>query len=293
MSKIETIKIHKDAISTLRWSDNFGKEEYLTIYRTDSDEKWNYPAHKHEGFFDIFYISNGTINHWINDQKTTLLPGQFIIAKESDKHSLSGNQFRAYNISMNSTYWESSLKRLKIQKQWDEIIHSKSPAVIQVPETQRNSIETLLEGLILNKDKDYHLLWAEKFTTLFLVDFVFNNSLPRSNHPTPEWLSQCLIKIEENLHDPFLKSQLPKYASKSPEHIARSFRTHLQTTPSTFINKRRLEKAASILTNTNRPIADICYDLGFDNLNYFYKLFKQFYTQSPGHYRKAHQHPWV
>ena len=52
-----------------------------------------------------------------------------------------------------------------------------------------------------------------------------------------------------------------------------------------FINKVRLEKAKSLLQDSNNNINDISYDLGFNNPSYFSTAFKRAFDVSPSKYR--------
>jgi len=59
-------------------------------------------------------------------------------------------------------------------------------------------------------------------------------------------------------------------------------------TPSEYINSLRVNYASNLLINTNTPVIDICYTCGFQNLSYFYRVFKRTYNLSPGDFRKQY-----
>ena len=81
---------------------------------------------------------------------------------------------------------------------------------------------------------------------------------------------------------------LARLSGKSPEHLSRSFRTHLGSTPTDWLNRLRLERAALRLSHTNESILAISLDLGFEHLGYFYRLFKRRYGLAPRAYRQRH-----
>lgn len=72
----------------------------------------------------------------------------------------------------------------------------------------------------------------------------------------------------------------------TPEHLCRSFRKYLNTSPTKFLNELRLEEATQKIIYTDIPIIDIAMDVGFGNLSYFYHLFKSKHNISPNKYRK-------
>ena len=61
---------------------------------------------------------------------------------------------------------------------------------------------------------------------------------------------------------------------------------YFNATVSDFVNEQRLNYATDLLINTNRPVIDIALDCGFNNVNYFYRLFKRKHGDSPNSYRK-------
>ncbi|MBR6767717.1 MAG: helix-turn-helix transcriptional regulator [Clostridia bacterium] len=70
------------------------------------------------------------------------------------------------------------------------------------------------------------------------------------------------------------------------EYLCREFRRLMGCTPTEYLNSLRLDRAHALLENTHMNITDICYDVGFDSVSYFYSLFRSRYSVPPGRYRK-------
>jgi len=47
-----------------------------------------------------------------------------------------------------------------------------------------------------------------------------------------------------------------------------------------------MEKAAKMLRETSDPITEISYSVGFQDTNYFSKMFRRKYNDSPREYRR-------
>jgi len=56
-----------------------------------------------------------------------------------------------------------------------------------------------------------------------------------------------------------------------------------------YVIEYRLNHAAELLLNTGRPVSDICYESGFDNIPYFNRTFKNVFHLSPLKYREQHR----
>ncbi|HHW49780.1 MAG TPA: helix-turn-helix transcriptional regulator [Clostridiaceae bacterium] len=53
-----------------------------------------------------------------------------------------------------------------------------------------------------------------------------------------------------------------------------------------YLQHRRIIEAQKMLKNSRKEIADICYDCGFNNIQYFYLVFKKMTRTAPYKYRK-------
>ena len=63
-------------------------------------------------------------------------------------------------------------------------------------------------------------------------------------------------------------------------------RTLLGTTPASFLRRRRLERARTLIREGGRTMADISYAVGFNDPHYFSKIFKQEYGMTPTEFRE-------
>lgn len=78
---------------------------------------------------------------------------------------------------------------------------------------------------------------------------------------------------------------MTELSNVSFSHLARTLKTHTGLTPTEYINRQRLRNASMLLTTTSREISDIAFDCGFENLSYFYRLFRKQFHQTPHKHR--------
>jgi AraC-like DNA-binding protein len=81
---------------------------------------------------------------------------------------------------------------------------------------------------------------------------------------------------------------LARAAYLSPAHFSREFRRAFGETPHRYLLTRRLERAAALLRNTDRSVADICFTVGLRSVGSFTTSFRRAYGMSPTAYRAAH-----
>jgi AraC-like DNA-binding protein len=80
-------------------------------------------------------------------------------------------------------------------------------------------------------------------------------------------------------------SVLADTARLSPAYFRREFRRTFGETPHHYLLTRRLERAAALLRNTDRQVADICVSVGLTSVGSFTTSFSRYFGCSPTAYR--------
>lgn len=73
----------------------------------------------------------------------------------------------------------------------------------------------------------------------------------------------------------------------SPYELSKQFKKQTGESITEYINKQRINEAVYILENQNISITDTAYMVGFNDVNYFTKVFKKIKGLTPSQYRKA------
>jgi Response regulator containing CheY-like receiver domain and AraC-type DNA-binding domain len=73
----------------------------------------------------------------------------------------------------------------------------------------------------------------------------------------------------------------------SPGYFSYIFKKEIGENVSRFIREYRMEKAKELLSGTNKKIIHICKEIGFSNVSYFCKSFREYCGCSPEQYRKG------
>lgn len=101
------------------------------------------------------------------------------------------------------------------------------------------------------------------------------------------FLTDVYHLIDENIINPDLNAALlEKSLCLSKMQLYRKLKTLSGMSPNEFIKNVRLQKAASMLTSSQKTVADIFYSTGFNNQSYFFREFKKKYGCSPAEYRE-------
>lgn len=95
--------------------------------------------------------------------------------------------------------------------------------------------------------------------------------------------------MEKNLRRKMTLSDLAARACLSPTGLIQHFKKHTGKTPMAYLTDLRLGKAQTLLSSTDKPIAHVSAQCGFDNPYYFSNTFKKANGISPSEYRKKYK----
>src|SRR6185437_9499011 len=98
---------------------------------------------------------------------------------------------------------------------------------------------------------------------------------------------EAALWIDENSHREIELEDAARQAGVSPFHFLRLFSGVLGVTPHQYLVRTRLRRAARYLTDDNKTVTDIAYDVGFNDLSNFVRTFHRAAGVSPLKFRKA------
>lgn len=107
-----------------------------------------------------------------------------------------------------------------------------------------------------------------------------------STHPSRHLL-RARDLVDRRYAEPLRVADLAQEAGWSPAHFAREFRRTFGETPHQYLLTRRLERAAALLRNTDRPVTEICHAVGLTSLGSFTSRFTAVYGVPPTAYRAS------
>lgn len=120
----------------------------------------------------------------------------------------------------------------------------------------------LTEGL-------YAILRTDKNLYASLFDF------------TEPWKIDILDYLNENYMYEMSIQDIAHYTGRSLATFKRDFKKISDTTPQKWIINRRLQRAHELLAHGTSRVSDVMADVGFTNLSYFSRIYKDAYGHSP------------
>ena len=106
----------------------------------------------------------------------------------------------------------------------------------------------------------------------------------------PFAIAKAISYIDANYSKDLSLDDIVAVSEVSKYHFIRLFSKTMKKTPIQYVTKVRLERAVELLHSTDLSIQEIARQTGFQSGNYFNKVFKQYFSISPGKYRHSKGH---
>jgi AraC-like DNA-binding protein len=101
----------------------------------------------------------------------------------------------------------------------------------------------------------------------------------------PPMISKAKQFIAEHHAEDLSLGQVAAAVHTSIFYFCKMFRKITGTTFTEFVSRTRVEKAKNLLLNPNLRISEIAYEVGFQSLTHFNRVFKNVVGESPSDYR--------
>ncbi|NMB44579.1 MAG: AraC family transcriptional regulator [Clostridiales bacterium] len=258
----------------------------------------HFPKHRHN-YIEIVYMCSGQTTHIINDSsKVVLKAGDVLFLNQNAYQEIMPAEINdiAVNFIILPEFFDfvfSMLDEENILRNFIignlrhdsgriDYLHYKVADVLPV----QNLIENLVWS-ILNKQVNKRHTTQVTMGLLFLQLLNYTEKLDSTSPKQHEQnqVLNILQSIEENYQNISL-TDIAKSTNQSVYQLSRLIKENTGSTFKDLVQKKRLNQAAYLLTNTNLTVDDIIYRVGYENTSYFYRIFKRRYKMTPSEFRK-------
>lgn len=246
----------------------------------------NYVREKHwHKSVEIFAVFEGGLDFYINDEKSHLSAGEFIIVNSNELHSIHALH---ENLTIVLQIPFSQFKNYYTDDQFILFSH--------VPRVQDEQVMKILEEMYtLFQEKktgyDFKVL-GQYFIFLYILVSKYRkkevSTEIRKNMKGLNRLSSITSYLEENYEKDISLENLAKTFGYSAEHLSRMFQKYAKINFKAYLQSVRVEYARKELLNGEKKISEIAVNVGFADSRAMAKAFKKQYGILPMEYRKRH-----
>ncbi len=145
-----------------------------------------------------------------------------------------------------------------------------------------DSLSNQIMSMIESKNSIEELRKLQEDCIVEYCKLVTQHSLIKYTPMVRQALNYINTHLSSDIHLPEIASAI----NVSPNYLSAVFNRETKFSISTYINRRRIEKAFELLETSNASIEDIATFVGFSDMNYFTRVFKGIKGMTPSEFRK-------
>lgn len=271
---------------------------FIGTYKVDADIE----LHCHE-FVEMVYVAEGEGLHIYDGQNHIISVGDVFVIEPETEHAygiIKGTPFVVYNILFLPSLLKLEIEALSAVTPFVDFFYMEPflrnavrfQSHLKLEAQEQLEIINLLDRIIAEfQEKRLGHLMMTKTLLIELFLFLSRSYATLQQSPAPRSTEKVLKHICEfiELHyaKPLSLTQISQLCNMSPTAFAVKFKHFTGRTFIEYRNEIRIRVATAHLTGSSDKIMVISQEVGFDDLSFFNKLFKQYTGMSPGAYRRT------
>lgn len=267
----------------------------LGIHFMDFGPEWSVNRHKHS-FFEFHYVTDHNVYTTINCVEYKVGAGSFYIMPPDTFHSHrqnpgehhTGFALRWEIINDNIANMELDNSFLQLEKINESLLIAHSQPV----EDNGTVIKDMIRLLDMAGQGSAPVELQLEFIQMIISisKFYLKPRIP-SDFNVQSYedhiVNNAARFIEENYAQEIDMNDVSSTVHLSYSHLSRLFKKYTGSTIIQYLNQVRLKRAQHLIMCSNKKMAQVALEVGFNNEYYFCNMFKKFYGVSPGSYRKG------
>ena len=256
-----------------------------------------YPTHRHN-YIELMYVYSGQMTHHINQQDITIRTGELLLLNQNIEHSI--DYCDENDIIFNFIIRPEFLSFLSTMIENENVVsrfifdalysydNDGEYLVFKVQDHQK--VKDAIESIIMNlyEPQLYNDIELKLLVGLLLTELM--------NHPEKiesytgdsyeKILSSTILKYivtnyqTGSLYDLSQKIHQPNYK------ICKVIKSQTDQTFTKLLQQEKLKVAEKLLKTTQLSMEEVIQEVGYENISYFYRLFKKKYKMTPLMYRE-------
>ncbi|OLS42203.1 AraC family transcriptional regulator [Bacillus sp. MRMR6] len=257
----------------------------------------NFPKHRHN-YIEINYVLNGQLKQRVGNEEICLKKGELLFLNQHIEHEIEACakedivinfiiqpqffEFIFSYLSSDNLISNFIINSLYNHTQNGQYLYYAVSEVAQIQELINKMMEEIMNPSLLSDST------IKLYMGLLMIELIKNSDhlKPNEQSPANHYIMVEAMKYIElqyqnaSLYELAEKLNQPHYA------LSKNIKNATKYTFKELLQEKRLNKAKHLLEGTTIPITEIAELVGYDNISYFYKIFKNKYGLTPKKFRE-------
>lgn len=252
----------------------------------------DFPKHRHD-YIEINYVYHGKLRQKVGQDSMCLKQGELIFLNQHITHEIEASaeediiinfiiqpkffEFIFSYLSTDNIITNFLINSLYNNTQNGQYLYFAIAEVTEIQEIIGRMMEEIMNPSMLSDST------IKLYTGLLMIELIKNSHKLKQNEENPVRhyiVVETMNYIDEHYQNASLyelaeKIQQPHYA------LSRQIKNATNFTFKELLQEKRLNKARQLLKESNIPITEIVELIGYDNISYFYRIFKNKFGLTP------------
>lgn len=259
--------------------------------------------HRHN-YIELMYVCKGEFIHTIGGEKIAMKTGDFLLMDQNVTHCVSTTTQDQDNegviFLIRPEFFDIPSQMIQGKNVISDFMvnllrkDNASPQYLLFRLNGQKNIENLIENLIssvLQNDNNNEEL-IRQYTMGLMFLHLLDCSFSQPQCVTQSQWDTIIGETLKYIDNQYKTAKLNLIAAEFHQTTSAMSKMIKKETGATFqelLIRRRFSQATRLLTETNLRVEEIAVNIGYENLSYFYRQFKQRYGMTPRQYRTIHQ----
>ncbi|MBU7591497.1 AraC family transcriptional regulator [Metabacillus halosaccharovorans] len=255
----------------------------------------HFPKHKHN-YIEVNYVFNGSLTQTVGNEKMELKKGDLLFLNQHIEHELEAcneediiinfiikPEFFTFIFSYLTT--ENLISNFLISSLFDQ---TQQGQYLYFAVSEIDSVQELIGKIIVEIMNPSMLSEStiKLYMGLLMVELIKNSDKVRYNQDLNKHyiIVESLKYIEEHFRHASLY-ELAEILNQPHYTLSKEIKKATTYTFKELVQAKRLTIAKDLLENTSLSISSIVEEVGYENISYFYRVFKSKYGYTPKKFR--------
>ncbi len=145
-----------------------------------------------------------------------------------------------------------------------------------------------LKDFVMSKSKYYNLGSIQEIYHIFEEDIrnICGKFREERNRRAKKIIFLAVEYVKENYMREITLEEVAKKVSVSPNYFSRMFKNEFNQSFIDYLTHMRVEIAKDLIVRTGKNISSVCWDVGYNDPNYFTKVFKKVTGFTPSEFKE-------
>lgn len=242
-------------------------------------------AHQHPDLYQICWVTSGEGTHWIGEEVHSFLPNSLYCLAPGIVHScVCSPNLRGFVLHFSKDVLLTSEALPVIARRWLLSLEQRVTSV----EAHVARRLTVLFTACCREYENQELAYSEvleAYLTIIITDLARQQDITQAGRVVPPVMQGFIHLVQRHIMQQWRVGQYATALQVTPDYLNTLVRATFGLSAKQYLQKRLIQRAKEYLLHSNASIAEVAYQLNFNDANYFSRFFKQHTGHSPKQYR--------